>query len=586
MNAYIKLINNYTTVDVYDDNGTHFIKSITSELLFALSACRYDNVYVWDAPEVFAIIDAYALNNFIQDYELLPLNDQGYKSRITSECISRRDGDGAYYERKLWLKTQKANSIDRHKRLSATTYINVHNFFGSVKFKDACKAFGVCFATYGAIALKYLLQKFADSIYDITSISIFDDKGKLKYWSMGGISKAYYLKLFESYTQGIKYKDYVLQNEEFETEMRLTHLLSKGILYCKKFDVEFSNQYKFDKNSLFPHVGQDCPIFYPPIKSTWEEYTINRKFYHKRNEIYILTFNRLLLSVKRAFPNVLQPHGEICTDKNPPILEYKNQSFFAPHFEQIQKIYDILDVDIKAVYKLKTVRDPAILEFNQKLFSLKKSLNGNTPRRTVVKYLLNNLHGKLAQICLQSNFEYSKDENGVLTRRIKSLNNTWKKSHFDYLRGAYIYSMAQSEMLEELIKLPRPKEVAYIDTDCFITEITNAPRNVGDNLGQFKKENYYKRVCFYAPKTYIGIDGDDDIKITCAGLNAEEIKNYLPKIFRKRQHLKEISVNNLPTTITRRTAEGFKRVIEWRTIGKGLTQNDYTEGGYIYGSDN
>ena len=233
MNAYIKLINNYTTVDVYDDNGTHFIRSITSELLCALSACRYDNVYVWDAPEVFAIIDAYALNNSIQDYELLPLNDQGYKPRITSECISRRDGDGAYYERKLWLKTQKANSIDRHKRLSATTYINVHNFFGSVKFKDACKAFDVCFATYGAIALKYLLQKFADSIYDITSISIFDDKGKLKYWSMGGISKAYYLKLFESYTQGIKYKDYVLQNEEFETEMRLTHLLSKGILYCK-----------------------------------------------------------------------------------------------------------------------------------------------------------------------------------------------------------------------------------------------------------------------------------------------------------------------------------------------------------------
>lgn len=589
MNAFIKLINNYQTASVCDTNGGRYLLPVDKDFLHKIGSYRYEYVYLWDAPEIFAIIDAYALNNNLQDYEQLELNQNGFKPRVTFECISRRDSEGAYYERKIWIKTQKAHSTDRHKRLAPTTYINIHNFFGSITFQEACNAFEVKYdINYAGGCLDYLIRNFATAIYSITGITIFEQKtGKIKYWTMGGISKAYYLKLFERQTKGIKYNDYVAQNEDFEIEMRLTHLLSKGILYCKSFNVEYANQYKFDKNSLFSHVGQDCPIFYPPINSTWQEYIASRPKRNKVNETYIITFKRLLLKVKPAFPNVLQPEGEICSDKNPPILSYQNKSFFAEHFETICKIYDIIDIEVKQVYRLKYMRDGAILEFTQKLFDLKKSLNGNTARRSVVKFLLNNLHGKFAQICLQAIFEYTTGKDGLLIRKVKSLRNTWKRGHFDFIRGAYIYSMAQREMLEELIRLPHPHKVNYIDTDCFFVCLDNSPRNVGDELGQFKEENFYKYCMFYAPKTYIGYNKNAEMIITCAGLNANEIKAFIYQevIPYTPVWLDDIPDIKIPFTFTRRTLNGFARVTEGRTIGQGLTTKDIEEGGYINATD-
>lgn len=588
MNAYIKLINDYHVASVCDTNGGRYLINLDNNFLEVLGGYRYDYIFVWDAHEIFAIIDAYALNNNLLDYETLPRNSLGYKPRITSECISRRDSDGAFFERKLWIKTKKINSIDRHKRLSASTYINVHNFFGSITFEEACKAFEVnerYTEDESGFKLFMLMDNFGDAINSITGIKLFNAYGKLMFWTMGGISKSYYLKIFER-NKGVSYSNYVPQNEEFEIEMRLTHLLSKGILYCKKFNRKFCNYIKYDKNSLFSHVGQHCPIFYPPQNCTWQDYLKGRQDRSGRTA-YIITFNRLLLKVKNPYPNVLQPHGEKCTDINPPILDYKAQSFFGEHFETLLKIYDIIDIDIKSVYKLHTERDPVILEFTQHLFGLKKSLNGNSARRAVVKYLLNNLHGKYAQICLIPNFEYNSDNNGILTRRIKSLKNAWAKSHFDYIRGAYIYSMAQREMLEELIKLPRPTEVAYIDTDCFITQVTNAPRNVGDNLGEFKKEDIYNEVIFYAPKTYIGYDRNFELKVTCAGLNSSEIKSYLLQEKQKGFpiEISKLKSKMLPTTFTRRTRDGFERVREWRVIGDGLTDTQIRERGYINATD-
>ena len=587
MNAYIKLCAGYETAYLYADNGENYTLDVNADLLKFISAKRYDNIYVWDAPEIFAIIDAFAINNNLQSYEDLELNKNGYLPRVTFECISRKDNDGGYYERKIWLKTQKLDSIDRHKRIAATSYINIKNFFGSISFKEARKAFEVIENQTPGMQVKNLLYNFAKSIENITGINIFDENGKIKYWTMGGISKAYYFKLFEQKTKGIQYIDYVPQNEDFEIEMRLTHLLSKGILYCRAFNVELNEQRKFDKNSLFPHVSQDCPIFYAPIKVDFSEYWQNRNNINSRNTRYIITFNRLLLKVKSQYPNVLQPHGEKCTDKNPPIVDFTNQSFFEEHFETLLKIYEIVDIDIKNVYRLKIERDTAILEYNQKLFALKKSLNNNSARRSVVKYLLNNLHGKFAQICLQPKFNYTKNDKGILVRQIKALRNTWKKSHFDYLRGAYIYSMAQREMLEELIKLPHPLQVNYIDTDCFVVGLNNAPKNIGEELGEFKVENFYRGVMFYAPKTYIGVDGRGDLKVTCAGMQAKEIKDFIVEecIPYAPTSLEDIIDMEIPTTFTRRTVYGFERVTEWRTIGQGLTNDELENGGYISGTE-
>lgn len=590
MNAFIKLIDNCQTASIIETQGgqSRYLLKVDNDFLHKIGGLRYENVYLWDAAEIFAIIDAYALNHDLLDYENIPLNEKGYKPRIGDECISRRDGDGVFYERKLWLKTIKTNSTDRHKRLSATTYINVKNFFGGLNFEEACAAFEVnekYTVDESGLKLFLLMDKFSDEINYITGIKVFNAYRQINFWSMGGISKAYYLKLFEQKTEGIKYKDFVPQNEEFEIEMRLSHLLAKGVIYCKKFNAYYYDVTKYDVNSLFPFVAKSCPIFYPPTNSTWDEYRKTPK--SEFNKVrFIITFNRLLLEVKPEYPNVLQPYGVKCTDTNSRILEYKNQSFFSEHLETLLKIYDMADIDVKAVYKLRIEEDEAIGEFVDSLYNLKKQLKGG--RRTVVKFLLNNLHGKFAQLCLLSNFEYNKDENGILTRRIKSLRNNWKKSHFDYIRGAYIYSMAQRQILEEMIKLPRPKDIAYIDTDCFIVDAGNAPQHISNEIGEFKEELYYARVMFYAPKTYIGYDINSKMKIVAAGLNATEIKHYIcgGEIPYDLTTLENIPDLVLPTTVTRRTVNGFEKVIEWRKIGNGLKDKDYNQGLYINGTEN
>lgn len=581
MNAYLMLGNNFKTATYCNDNEECFYTNDLTELILELSSKRYDTVYVWHAPEIFALLDSYAINNNLEDYEQLALNSKGYKPRVENECISRRDSDSGYYQRKIWLKTKKFGSTDRHKRLFGTSYINIKNFFGSINFESACSAFDIKNNINSAIALKELIYKFSSSIREISGIELFDN-GHMNYWTMGGISKSYYLNLFKIHFP-MGYRNYSIHNEEFEIEMRLTHLLHKGILYCKQFNKEYRDYYKVDKNSLFPSVSRYCPLFTNVKKSSWEEYSAAFRVNYK----FIIVFNRLVLEVKPEYPNVLQAPGEKCTDRNSNIIEYTNQSFFNEHFETLLKIYNVIDIDIKAVYKLRTQKDPVICYYNQSLFNLKKSLNNNIPLRTIIKYFLNNLHGKYAQISLQPKFEYTKDNNGILTRRIKSLKNTWSKTHFDYIRGAYIYSMAQRDMLEELIRLPKPLEVAYIDTDCFVVKGNNLPLPlfIGAELGEFKIENVYKKIMFYAPKNYIGITRAG-LEVTCAGMQSTEIKEFLLIRFNADINLSDIINLELPSTFTRRTKNGFERVKEFRKLGRGLTDKEVLAGGYIIGTDN
>ena len=271
---------NEYTILTHDNN---YIKGEVSPFMFYdILSLRLDNIYVWQGASVFALIDTFSNENNLFNYVLIPTDDKGRRKRCDVEAISYKDGAGMYYQRKLWLKTIKKGSSDRHKRLSSTNFINFSNFFGGQDFESVCKSF--CITTdMPCIALRDLIIKFTTFIKDITGLELFKDNGAIKYWTIGALSKAFYLKLYgqlyghNEHNNLLQcYQEDHQQSKVFEYDMRKAHLLTPGMLYYKD-NILHKNCYKYDINSLFPYIERIAPFLGVP-KECSEENNYNDKY--------------------------------------------------------------------------------------------------------------------------------------------------------------------------------------------------------------------------------------------------------------------------------------------------------------------
>ena len=133
----------YNTLTISEDlqkytllmNDNNIIEGdISPSMFYDLLSLRLDNIYIWQGAALFALIDTFANKNNLFNYAQIPTDEKGRRLRCDKEAISYKDGAGIYYQRKLWLKTVKKNSTDRHRRLTSTNFINFSNFFGGLDF--------------------------------------------------------------------------------------------------------------------------------------------------------------------------------------------------------------------------------------------------------------------------------------------------------------------------------------------------------------------------------------------------------------------------------------------------------------------
>lgn len=555
------------------DNDLYSINLYTADCWRKIISLRYDFLYCWDITQLFAYMDAWAEKEKLINYNDIGLNKNGYKAKCDTEAISYKDGPGTQYQRKLWLKTIKLNSTDRHKRLASTTFINFENFFNGKKFLELYEAFEIDKNKNKIFALNELLNKFNEFIYQITGLYFIKSTGAPLSWTMGGISKAFYLKLYKPNVKDPKraYLEANPQSKSIEYTLRNANLLLPGLLYMKDKRLH-KNAFKYDKNSLFPAAEQELPFFSIPRKINFKDvstYENNPKY----EIIYI--FKNLNMSLKNGYiPIFKEPLTHYKGNNNNNIF-LEEQAFFAFYFKTISKFYNIEYEDCEVYILLKTP-DRAIKKYVDILYNYKVAAkNGqiSNGKYTVVKYLLNNLHGKFAQLTLNEEFSYSRNRDGIIVKEVKEIKDNWDKSHFDYIRGAWVYTKAQDIMLNDLLTLKNKGfnlgNIYYIDTDCIVTPLSNLlfPLPISSiNLGEYKLEENYYKFKLYAPKTYAGINYNNEFVLTAAGMNKKEILNYLNLKFPGHNWFRKLKEVNLPCTYWKRTKIGCELYTEYRPL--------------------
>lgn len=490
-----------------------------------------DYIFTCQAAAVFAFIDEWAAKSGAQIYK----PDSARGGRILENTIDRRDSEAAQYLRRVWVNRRTAT---RHVRCARFTVHNIEPLLGSSNINSIVSTMGVvadCDGQPACVGLHRAIQQFACMYKQVTGQQFFTPRG-VATWTMGGAAKQYYLTLRYPDTD-FKFKRYQHshpQNELFEYKMRTEKLLIPGTLYVGGSGTgvrEFGQCCKYDVNSLFPAVYRDLPELGIPRPCSWDEMQADVQ---NRFE-YIIIFKYLKIKVKPGKPAVFSS----------PFEEYKGENFdtveigapiamFKGFVEALNLFYFIEDADVGAVYRLTKSKDEAMQKYVDTLYAEKVlAARAGCPIKAIYKFFLNNLHGKFAQKSIAAQYEYIRnDDTGVLERRdTGELIDEWKEKHFNYIQGAYIYSMARAEFFKKLNSFSG--RLYYSDTDSIITPDSMPPYICSDyGLGDFKCEKIYNHMWVIAPKTYIGRTApayDNECRcldIVCAGQDREYVRQH------------------------------------------------------------
>lgn len=559
-----------------------------------LCKMRVNFVYCWDGAKLFADFDNWTMRRKLPDYdEVAPADARGYRPRVNVECYSIRDGDQSYYSRRYWLKTVSNLTTDRHKRLHGVTLVNAQNYFGGRELTEI-------FKTFQTDILGEVLTKFNDNVSRLTGgLCIFNpNTEKPNFLTLGAISKAYYLKLkypeLDAPQRVKQYQRDYPSDKRIERELRAANLLTGGIIYLKDTDTHY-DLYKYDKVSLFPSVERDLPALGVPREVAIDDFdgTITDGFE------YIFIFNSLTLKRKPHMPSLYPPQDGY-TGINLDIITVEEEALFAPLYFAYLKYYDVVDSDIKKIYRCRKFHDASICDYVDTIFK-EKATATDPAYYFIIKLILNNLHGKFAQNPVTPTYTRTQSPTGAVERHTSGIKDNWTAGHFDYIRGAYIYSMARAKMLNDLKEIAHYEDIAategntkpyrlvdhlyYSDTDSAILDhpIT-LDGFVGNNLGQFKDEGEISKFHAYAPKIYAYYPAahfNPEPVLKCAGAKADEIIDYWRKNWFKGGIKGVIDLIEfldldevLPITTLHRTDTGAEYRTEWRLL---TNYGDYDE---------
>lgn len=557
------------------DTGERVTYASMAAFFAAAGALPYEYFYVYDGNLFFGFVDNYCARMGWPTYDELK-DDSGRRKRLSQECWSYTDGAGVAYIRKLWVRsragtTRKAK--DRHMRLRSFIIYNFRPLCGSYTFAQALAAFGVPNTGDNGANFGLLVARYNDLYKEVTGEYLLRNKRPAA-WTIGGAARASYLTA--RYTRGklSPLKQYQAAHpfsEKAEMALRAGKLLLPGLLVCAPQvtrAVYSGALQKYDCNHLYPFIMATAPELGRLECSTYDEYENDTS----REYVYIIVFKRLecapLKGMPRVFENPFDPK-----DRNAFVSINREYYMFANLWERLQRFYEIYDFEVARVLKCKKQRDPVLTDWVLCHYSerLEARKSGNAPLETLYKLFTNNLGGKFLQKSFFEEFTLKYNEvTGEVEKKLAGTRDNWDESHFDYVRGAFIYVSARCYMLDIISTIdtggrPLSECVLYMDTDSILTPCRLPNKYIDpERLGAFKLEKELTHFCALAPKTYAEVYPDGSKRIVAAGMG----KDYL-----RAQFAATLGVSDLNTADTDKFFEEFLRRGKFETFALRRVRN-------------
>lgn len=501
-----------------------------------LAGLKLDLLFVYNAEELFPVVDTYIARHNLPEWESVKDND-GLKHRVVCDCYSLHDGDGATYSRKLWLNVKDTRPEgSRHVTRHALELVNFSLMVGRQPFPNVVKSFlgTVCDNEYCRLFLEVVF-KFNHLFTEITHTPYITAKGGVSCLTLGAAAQRLYLNLRYPHAQISPLKLYQLKhkrNRALEYKFRCEGLLLGGAMYCPQKDKIYYDGpfFKFDINSLFPATERDLPDLGNCEEITFEEF---EKVKNCPEFEFIFEFDYLYLKLK---PNRIaifsNPFEVYRGGSDSEIIIDQPYCVFGNFLKSLRNYYDIADFEIKAIYKLRKYEDTAIKKFVDILYPLKLQArkDKDTAKLSIVKLLIVSLHGKFAQDTTRHKIKLIKD--GFSYRKEKAeLYDTWSETRFDFIRGAYIYSSSRARYMDKILELfgDGMNAIRYGDTDSVVSSIAISYDN--EKLGEFKYEEQYNTFATIAPKIYFGEKSVGNYDLVCAGAQGKYIMEQIKKRF-------------------------------------------------------
>ena len=482
-------------------------------------------VFVWDIDLFGAFLEYYALKSGLPDFEYVEKVKGSTRPKYPCYSCLYAGGHGMLNFRLTLPRTRYTASFrgGRIGGLHTVEYRGLSPYFQNEPRQDINRAAGLDEEDFTAEGGRVILSAFAKSFERLVGEPVFTYEFMRRIYTIGGAAKRKYLKIrYGKATLAAYHKEHP-QDERQEDYFRSRKLLLPGLISFPPTSAGMLVDRplkKYDVNGLYSFTANNVGELGIPEECTYKEFVHGDPEYE-----FIIILSELRGWQKKdkcaAFFN---PFTRDRT-RVPELEEGQEIALFRPLWNELREYYFFDAFKIVRCLKLKKKQDPAIIKYNE-FFQNEKRIaaqEGNGVRRMLAKLFLNIILGKMSQASKFFEVVAHLDEktDTVILNRGK-LVNKWEKSHFDYIRGSYIYQMARVKVLQDIRSYLGPDVSAhhfYTDTDSIVTDV-EFPKDVisKTETGKYKIEEEYTEFSVLGAKQYYGRTKEGEDKITAAGI--------------------------------------------------------------------
>lgn len=514
-----------------------------------------DDLLEWCTNDRTALIFAYDFNflgGFLDYWAFskgIPLYDPDKTARaangisIAEECWNALYTGAGMLNFRITLKRTKSTHRQALRRgrdsYHTTEFRGLSPYYGGLKLSEARK--GLKLPKLDKCDLLIKLVEYAQYAYkEIGGFDFLSAHFLQSTYTVGRAARSLYLTIRYDKDSLRTYQKEHPQSEELEDYFRERRLLFGGMCITnpnyrgKLFIRKPPNSIKkYDVNGLYSWTANKCGELCPP-----EESDIDTFYSDESGDYTYILILRGLLAFRKVDKSAVFADPFTGIEDN--VIDFETEyAIFGELFKALDDFYDVEEGRIIKVFRCRKLPDPAMNKYNERLVAFKDKgrREDNRALYVIAKIFLNALIGKFLQATKCATIEpyYDPDEDTVFIQHGKSVNN-WEKQHFDFIRGAYIYTMARVKVMGDLVRVFDGKNMIahhwYTDTDSILTDIPFPADMLSQTeLGKYKVEAEYNAFGVICKKVYYGRNTDGEDKLTCAGVPKEEIIKLLANAY-------------------------------------------------------
>lgn len=479
-------------------------------------------VFVWDMSFFGCFCDYYALSHGMKDAKNAErTNTYG---RVNEECFSvlYAAARGVTNFRLTLRRTAKTHNYGSGATGSLHTveYRGLNAFFQGMKRDDVIDK---CGGGDGVDGLLNVFRVFHRVYTRLSGEEILTRPYMSKVYTIGGAARRKYLKIRYNSDSLRAYHKKHDQMEIMDEYMRDRRLLLSGACFFpennagKLYEIPLK---KYDVNSLYTATADGAGELGYPEESDFEHFIRDRSGEYA----YIIIVRDFVAYKKKGAAPVFQSPFPTC--QGGAYIEINEQfALFRELWETLHKFYLFEDFEVLRVFRCKKSPDPSMIEYNAFFENEKIAADaaGDEMLRKIAKLFMNNIIGKMVQktkyIPIYPKYNAKLD---IVEFMRGEIVDNWERGHFDFIRGAYIYTLARVRVMNDIYNIIGKDSEShhfYTDTDSVVTDI-EFPDDIVDprKIGFYKIEREYAYFGVIGKKIYYGHSDAYGGELTCAGI--------------------------------------------------------------------